>query len=274
MDGLRTEVRGQQQQSNDPRNNQHIPQYANYWAPLTRKRHIPPHSAQPQHTNDWAPRTRKRHQQEHRPQRPTERSDPTQHAKGRTGDCPGPRKEAATRRHVTQGVVWPGGGGVRQIIPPPRPPWRSTSRVCTAPICPCARRSCWCSAPLHSQVHRVQSRAASPSAGRHRPPRSGHREQGMPPPLRCTPVGPPGAERALSAAAAPHRRAPVLRDLCCTMCRLLCDDLLSTGSRSLHGAMGSGGYLPLSTAQAPFERGVGDRSLVPRVRGTALATAP
>ena len=35
--------------------------------------------------------------------RPTERSDPTQHAKGRTGDCPGPRKEAATRRDVTQG---------------------------------------------------------------------------------------------------------------------------------------------------------------------------
>ena len=30
---------------------------------------------------------------EHRPQRPTERSDPTRHAKGRTGDCPGPRKE-------------------------------------------------------------------------------------------------------------------------------------------------------------------------------------
>ena len=54
------------------------------------KRHIPPHPAQPRHTNDWAPRTRKRHQQEHRPQRPTERSDPTQRAKGRTGDCPGP----------------------------------------------------------------------------------------------------------------------------------------------------------------------------------------
>ena len=79
------------------------PQYANYWAPLTRKRHAMPHSAQPQHTNYWAPRTRKRHQQEHRPQRPTERSDPTQHAKGRTGDCPGPRKETATRRNVTQG---------------------------------------------------------------------------------------------------------------------------------------------------------------------------
>ena len=74
-----------------------------------RKRHTMPHSAQPQHTNHWAPRTRKRHQQEHRPQRPTERSDPTQHAKGRTGDCPGPRKGATTRRNVTQG------GGVKSI---------------------------------------------------------------------------------------------------------------------------------------------------------------
>ena len=78
-------------------------QYANYWAPLTRKRYIPPHPAQPRHTNHWAPQTRKRHQQEQRPQRPTERSDPTQHAKGRTGDCPGPRKGATTRRNVTQG---------------------------------------------------------------------------------------------------------------------------------------------------------------------------
>ena len=92
-------------QSNDrPR---HSPQYANYWAPLTRKRHIPPHSAQPRHTNDWAPRTRKRHQQEHRSQRPTERSDPTHHAKGRTGDCPGPCKGTTTKRNVTGG----GGGG-------------------------------------------------------------------------------------------------------------------------------------------------------------------
>ena len=79
------------------------PQYANYWAPLTCKRHTMPHPAQPRHTSHWAPRTRKRHQQEHRPQRRTERSDPTQHAKGRTGDCPGPRKEATTRRNVTQG---------------------------------------------------------------------------------------------------------------------------------------------------------------------------
>ena len=86
-----------------PRQQPAHPQYANYWAPLTRKRHTMPHSAQPQHTNYWAPRTRKRHQQEHRPQRPTESSDPTQHAKGRTGDRPGPRKGATTRRNVTQG---------------------------------------------------------------------------------------------------------------------------------------------------------------------------
>ena len=103
MDGLWTEVCGQQKQSNDPRNNQQIPQHANYWAPLTRKRHTTPHPAQPQHTNYWAPITRKRHQQEHRPQRPTESSAPTQHAKGRTGDRPGPRKGATIRRNVTQG---------------------------------------------------------------------------------------------------------------------------------------------------------------------------
>ena len=103
MDGLWTEARGQQKQSNDPGNNQHHPQYTNYWPPVTRKRHTMPHPAQPWHTNHWAPRTRKRHQQEHRPQRPTESSDLTQHAKGRTGDCPGPRKGATTRRNVTQG---------------------------------------------------------------------------------------------------------------------------------------------------------------------------
>ena len=57
----------------------------------------------PNTPNHWAPRTRKRHQQEHRPQRPTESSDPTQHAKGRTGDCPGPHKETTTRRNVTRG---------------------------------------------------------------------------------------------------------------------------------------------------------------------------
>ena len=49
MDGLWTEVCGQQKQSNDPGNNQHNPQYANHWAPLTCKRHTLPHSAQPRH---------------------------------------------------------------------------------------------------------------------------------------------------------------------------------------------------------------------------------
>ena len=88
-----------------PRQQPAHPQYANYWVPLTRKRHTMPHPAQPEHTNYWAPRTQKRHQQEHRPQRPTESSDPTQHAKGRTGDRPGPRKGATTRRNVTQGAV-------------------------------------------------------------------------------------------------------------------------------------------------------------------------
>ena len=88
-----------------PRQQPAHPQYASYWAPLTRTRHSMPHSAQPQHTNYWAPRTRKRHQQEHRPQRPTESSNPTQHAKGRTGDCPGPRKRATTRWNVTQGDI-------------------------------------------------------------------------------------------------------------------------------------------------------------------------
>ena len=99
MDGLWTEARGQQKQSNDPGNNQH-----NYNTPLTRKRHTMPHPAQPRHTNHWAPRTWKRHQQEQRPQRPTESSNPTQHEKRRTGDCPGPRKETTTRRNITQGV--------------------------------------------------------------------------------------------------------------------------------------------------------------------------
>ena len=90
-----------------PRQQPAHPQCANYWAPLTRKRHTMSHSAQSQHTNYWASRTWKRHQQEHRPQRSTESSDPTQQAKGRAGDCPGPRKQTTTRRNVTQG----GGGG-------------------------------------------------------------------------------------------------------------------------------------------------------------------
>ena len=114
MDGLWTEARGQQKTVKRPRQQPAHPQYANYWAPLTCKRHTMPHSAQPQHTSYWAPRMRKRHQQEHRPQRPTESSDPTQHAKGRTGDRPGPRKGATTQRTVTQGAG-------RCVRPPPPP---------------------------------------------------------------------------------------------------------------------------------------------------------
>ena len=95
-----------------PRQQPAHPQYANYWAPLTRKRHSMPHSAQPQHTNYWASRTRKRHQQEHQPQRPTESNNPTQHAKGRTGDCPGPCTGTTTRRNVTQGGIREGVGRV------------------------------------------------------------------------------------------------------------------------------------------------------------------
>ena len=53
----------------------------------------PAQPAQPRYTNDRAPRKWKQHQQEYRPQQPTKHSDPTQHAKRRTGDCPGPIKK-------------------------------------------------------------------------------------------------------------------------------------------------------------------------------------
>ena len=89
MDDRRVEVCGQRKLSNDPRSNQH---------------------------NPGTPTTvlRERGNKEHRPQQPTKRSDPPQHAKGRTCDCPGPRKETATRRNVTQGVAPP--------PPPSNPP--------------------------------------------------------------------------------------------------------------------------------------------------------
>ena len=80
MDGLWTEVRGQQNQSNDPGNNQHNPQYANYWAPLTRKRYTPRHI-------------------QHSPGTPTtglcERGNDTRRSTGRSG-----RQNAATRRNM------------------------------------------------------------------------------------------------------------------------------------------------------------------------------
>ena len=105
MDGLWTEARGQQKQSNDPGNNQHSPN-----TPTTGLR---------ERGNE--------HQQEHRPQRPTESSDPTQHAKGRTGDCPGPRKETTTQENVTRGdrrrlSLRESGGVSGRRVDPPRPP--------------------------------------------------------------------------------------------------------------------------------------------------------
>ena len=48
----------------------------------------------------------------------SERSDPTQHAKGTPGDCPGPRPGTATRRNVTQGV-----GQAEEPTLPFRPPF-------------------------------------------------------------------------------------------------------------------------------------------------------
>ena len=74
--------------------------------------HMSPASTTKEQALTW-----RRHQQEHRPQWPPEHSDPTEHAKGRTGDCPGPRKETATRRttcpqkHSEAGVGRPECGG-------------------------------------------------------------------------------------------------------------------------------------------------------------------
>ena len=79
-------------------------QYANYWAPLTCKRHTMPHPAQPQYTNHWAPR--KQHQQEHRPQGPHTRNAATRRSTRREErvTVQGPVKKS-TGRNVT------GGGG-------------------------------------------------------------------------------------------------------------------------------------------------------------------
>ena len=97
------------------------PQYANYWAPLTRKRDIPPHPEQPQHTNHGALRTRKRHQQEHRPQQPTESSDPTQHAKRRM-TVQGPVNNNQTGYHTGGSKSGPGVNRAPYPEPPPPPP--------------------------------------------------------------------------------------------------------------------------------------------------------
>ena len=70
------------------------------------------------------------------------RGAPRSHAKGRTGDCPGPCKETATQQNVTQGVPpFPlqctpragGGGGVADEGGPPRlvRRWRCGRRAAT-----------------------------------------------------------------------------------------------------------------------------------------------
>ena len=51
VDDQRAEVRGQRKPSNDPRNNQHNPWYANHWDSLTHKLH-PPQPARLRGTND------------------------------------------------------------------------------------------------------------------------------------------------------------------------------------------------------------------------------
>ena len=65
----------------------------------------PQQPAQPQYAKYWARVTQKPHHREHRLQRPSEHNGPSQHAMGRPGHCPGPHKETATRRNVTQGAA-------------------------------------------------------------------------------------------------------------------------------------------------------------------------
>ena len=86
-----------------PRQQPAHPQYANYWAPLTRRRHIPPHSAQP-----GTPTTGLR-----------ERGNDTSKSTGRSG-----RQNAAPRRNMRRGerVTVQGGGPVpRWCVAPPAP---------------------------------------------------------------------------------------------------------------------------------------------------------
>ena len=161
--------------------NQHNLQYANDWAPLTRKRHILPHPAQPRHTNHWAPRTRKRHRQEHRPQRPTERSDPTQHAKGRPGDCPGPRKETTTGRNVTHGTPVQSPAAIIDFCPATAPSYEGLLRRPTSVRLHCVIASLPSSSRRRGATPHTIPVPASPSKI-HGPPshvQSGPRTRGL-----------------------------------------------------------------------------------------------
>ena len=79
-------------------------------------------------------------------QRPSESVDPTQHAKGGTRNCTGPRKETATRRNVTRGLwgtqrfsgLTPPSCGPPLILPPARKRWGppgGRGYVATLPTC-------------------------------------------------------------------------------------------------------------------------------------------
>ena len=94
VDDRRAEVCGQRKQANDPCSNQHSPGT--------------PTTGLQERGNDTSRSTG-------RSGRQNAACDPTQHAKGRTGDCPGPRKETTTRRNVTQGGG--GSGAVSSYAP-------------------------------------------------------------------------------------------------------------------------------------------------------------
>ena len=99
VDDLNAEGTGQQKTVKPPPQQPAQPQYANYWALLM-----------------WKKTTRNTGRSG------CQNSDPTQHAKGRTGDCPGPRKETATQRDVTQGVRTPPSWTHQPPQPPSYPP--------------------------------------------------------------------------------------------------------------------------------------------------------
>ena len=189
-----------------------------------------------------APQTQKRHQQEHRPQRPTESSDPTQHAKGRTGDCPGPRKGTTTRRNVTRGA---GGGALHteasHSVPFYAPPWprqwvlsrpRRGNAQPLAPQCtrvpppfPLTRRATPSARRVSGSLHRAPVAYARTRATRHRP--RGVRTMGKVPLTRRTCRRPPRT-RAAGRGLGPHPlfrgrvRTRTSHPSCCAGVRAVC----------------------------------------------------
>ena len=60
-------------------------------------------SGQPEHRPGRPPSSKNPTQRSPATRRTSVDGNPTRHAEGRTGDCPGPRKETATRRNATHG---------------------------------------------------------------------------------------------------------------------------------------------------------------------------